>query len=302
MKKLLITGSNGLLGQKLTDLLLAQPSTNLQWLATARGANRHPQLPEECYHSLDLTDPAAVEALFAAHAFTDVIHTAAMTQVDDCELNPEACHRQNIDTVATLVRLCREYGSRLIFVSTDFIFRGDTQYLTETAAPGPLSVYGHSKWTAERLIQASGIRHAIARTVLVYGWLPDLSRSNIVLWLRKSLLNGQTVRVVDDQFRTPTLAEDLADGVFRILGQNATGIWHLSGAEGFYIYDLAQAVAQHWGLNGNLIERTSSAVLSQPAKRPPLTGFDITKARTELGYAPHTLSQGLDLLIQQGAR
>ena len=299
--KLLLTGSNGLLGQKLVALLHALPEVEL--VATARGGNRlAAAYPALRFLPLDVTDEAQVAQILTQECPTHLIHTAAMTQVDECELHQAACWTQNVTAVEHLAATCARLDIHLTHLSTDFIFNGQQSLLTEEAVPDPLSHYGHSKLAAERAVQATaGLRWAIARTVLVYGTLTAGSRSNIVLWVRDSLRNGQAIRVVDDQWRTPTLAEDLALGCWLLARQSAQGIYHLSGPELLTPYEMARQVAAFFQLDATLLERVDSRTFTQPARRPPRTGFCLDKAKRELGYAPRSFAEGIALLARQTA-
>jgi dTDP-4-dehydrorhamnose reductase len=297
MKTVLVTGSNGLLGQKLTALLAFHQSIRL--IATGLGQNRNQLTQGYAYAEMDVSSKESVEAVFEKYKPEVVIHCAAMTNVDACEKDPEMCNKTNVLAVEVLVNACKVFGIKLIHVSTDFIFDGTAGPYSEDDQPNPLSVYGHSKWEAEKIVQQAGIDYAIVRTVLVYGVVSGLSRSNIVLWVKESLEQQKNIQVVDDQFRSPTLAEDLADGIVRVLLQNKTGIYHISGPEFMNIYELACAVADFWKLDKNLITPVKSDILNQPAKRPPVTGFNISKAIEDLHYQPHSLKQGLQLLDKQ---
>ena len=299
--KILLTGSNGLLGQKLVALLHDNPEVEL--VATARGDNRlAAAYPHLRFLPLDVTAAAQVQQVLAQERPTHLIHTAAMTQVDECELNQEACWTQNVTAVEHLAATCARLDIHLTHLSTDFIFNGQQSLLTEDATPDPLSHYGHSKLAAERAVQRTpGLRWAIARTVLVYGTLTAGSRSNIVLWVRDSLSKNQAIKVVDDQWRTPTLAEDLALGCWLLARQSAQGIYHLSGPELLTPYEMARQVAAHFQLDAALLERVDSRTFTQPARRPPRTGFCIAKAVRELGYAPRTFAEGIALLARQTA-
>ena len=298
--KILITGSNGLLGQKLAELLGQQP--NVEVLATSRGANKlaevHPKLP---FAPLDVTDAAQVRALLTQELPTHLIHTAAMTNVDDCELNREACWQQNVTAVQHLVEICAGLNIHLTHLSTDFIFSGETGPLTEKAVPAPVNFYGESKLTAEQLVQASTGPWAIARTVLVYGVAHDYGRTNIVLWVRDSLRAGKNISVVDDQWRTPTLAEDLAQGCWLLARHAAQGIYNISSDELLTPYAMALQVADYFALDKSLITRVDSTTFTQPAQRPARTGFVIDKARRELGYRPHTFAEGIAAVAAQSA-
>jgi len=228
-----------------------------------------------------------------------VIHTAAMTQVDQCETEQELCWKANVTGVENVIEACERNNVHLVHVSTDFIFDGTHGPLDERAIPKPVNYYGESKLAGEQAVQKSKLKWAILRTVLVYGVTPDLSRSNIVLWVKKSLEEGKTINVVNDQWRTPTLAEDLAMGCYLAASKKATGIYHISGEEMMTPFDIANQTAEIFKLDKSLIKPADSSTFKQPAMRPPKTGFIITKAKQDLGYQPHTFQQGLALLASQ---
>jgi len=296
--RILLTGSNGLLGQKLVQLLLQQPAVEL--IATSRGQNKLAErYPAMRFLPLDVTDQMQVQEVIATEKPTHLIHTAALTQVDECELNQEECWRQNVTAVQYLVEACAAHHVHLLHVSTDFVFSGEKGPLTEEDEPGPINFYGQSKLAAEQLVQASTCQWAILRTVLVYGTAHDYGRTNIVVWVRDSLRAGKPIKVVSDQFRTPTLAEDLAQGCWLAAKHQATGIYHLSGEEVLTPYEMALQVADYFQLDKSLITQVDASSFTQPAKRPPRTGFIIRKAQHDLGFQPHSFTQGIALLDRQ---
>ncbi|MEO1450987.1 MAG: SDR family oxidoreductase [Bacteroidota bacterium] len=296
-RTIILTGSNGLLGQKIVPLLAGRPPHRL--IATGRGPNRLPFREGYTYVDLDLLDENGWEDLFAKEQPTDVIHTAAATQVDWCEGAHEKCDAVNIEAVARLVERCKRYGTHLVHISTDFVFDGADGPYQETDTPNPVNYYGQSKLRAEQIIQESGISAAILRTMLLYGITPAMSRSNIVLWVKSSLEKEQAIRVVGDQVRCPTLVEDLAIASVQAMMQRAKGVYHISGAEMMSIIELARKVADFWKLDASLIAEIDSASLNQAAKRPPKTGFILLKAQTELNYKPHSLEEGLQMVSRQ---
>jgi len=295
--KILITGSNGLLGQKLIDLY--KNKTEYELIATARGDNRYADLEGYTYESLDITNENEVAEIIKKHKPNVLINTAAMTNVDACESDKEGCDQLNIDAVKYLVKACNENQVHLIHISTDFIFDGTHGPLLETETPNPLSYYGLSKLKGEEVVINESKSWAILRTVLVYGIVSDMSRSNIVLWAKGALESGKTINVVADQFRTPTLAEDLAMGCKLAADKNAQGIYNISGKDYISVFDLVYKVADFWKLDKTLLNMSTSEGIKQPAKRPPITGFILTKAINELGYNPHSFDEGLALLNQQ---
>jgi dTDP-4-dehydrorhamnose reductase len=296
--KILITGSNGLTGQKLVEALRNDPEVEL--VATSRGEDRTPEPLGHRYRSMDITVPAEVDAVFDEVRPDAVIHTAAMTNVDACALDPDACQLQNVTATGHLVDAAKRHGSHFVHMSTDFVFDGRNGPYREEDEPAPLSVYGQSKWDSERLVMEAGLaKWAIARTIIVYGITADMSRSNVVLWARKALEQGKPIKVVDDQWRMPTLAEDLADGCIRIAKRGATGIYHLSGPDGMSILELVFRVGKFFGLDTSVVTPIKSESLGQPAMRPPRTGFVLDKARRDLGYAPRGFEEGLAVLAAQ---
>ena len=296
-KRILLTGSNGLLGQKIVSQLSERNHISL--MATSRGINRHPEWTGYQYEDVDMLDAEKWDEIFEDFEPTDVINTAAITQVDKCETEREICDQVNVEAVKRLSALCAKYGSHLVHISTDFVFDGENGPYQEKDPTGPVNYYGQSKLKAEQVILESGVSASILRTMLLYGITPSMSRSNIVLWVKKSLEAGKPIRVVNDQFRCPTLAEDLATATISAVMYRAKGIYHISGAEMMSILDLAYKVADFWELDKELISQTDSISLNQPARRPPKTGFILIKAQTELDYKPHSLIQGLQIVDQQ---
>ena len=297
MKKILVTGSNGLLGQKIIYALCKLK--DVVCISTSRGANRMTKKDGYIYESLDLTQAENVKAVFAKYKPHIVINTAAMTNVDACELNKEEAWRQNVTVVEHLVRECSEIDSHLIHLSTDFVFNGQNGPYVETDDTDPLSYYALTKLEAENRILSGSLKWAILRTIIIYGVVDDNSRSNVVLWVINSLKNKKTITVINDQFRSPTLAEDLADACVSCALKGATGIFHTSGREVMNIIDIAYIVADFFGLDSQYIKPISSAELNQPAMRPPVTGFIIDKAVRQLDFHPKTFLEGLSQVKKQ---
>jgi dTDP-4-dehydrorhamnose reductase len=302
--KILVTGSNGLLGQKLVYKLRNQPE--IDCIATARGENRLIQKDGYIYSEMDITNEKQVKEVLSKHLPDAVIHAAAMTNVDACETEKETCVAMNIHAVKYITNALQElqqknkdYKPQLLHLSTDFIFDGTHGPLDENEKPNPLSYYAWSKLEGEKIVQSSNLHWAIARTVLVYGIVDNMSRSNIVLWAKQNLEQGKTINVVDDQFRTPTLAEDLADGCILLVKKKAQGVYNISGKDFLNILQLVHQVADYYGLDKSLIKPSKSADIKQPAKRPPITGFIIDKAIKDLGYSPHSFMEGIKLMDEQ---
>lgn len=289
--KILVTGANGLLGQELIGLLLEKQH---EVIATSKGPSRiQPALAGRLtYRDMDITDGLATQQVLAESRPEVIIHAAAMTQVDDCELNKIACYNINVTATRFLIEAAREINARLLYVSTDFIFDGTSGPYREDDEPKPLNYYGSTKLSAETDIIESGLEWSIVRTVLVIGTAVG-TRSNIISWVRDKLTKGEKIKVVDDQFRTPTFTEDLAKGILLVVEKKATGIYHISGKDLLTPYQIALKTADHFSLDQSLIEKADVTSFSQPAVRPPRTGFHIDKARRDLGYEPLSFDEGL---------
>ncbi len=297
MKKILITGSNGLLGQKLVHKL--KNHSNFQLIATSIGENRIKDKNGYVYESMNIANRSEVLKLIEKHQPEVIINTAAMTNVDACEENQERCWELNVTAVKYLIEAAQICDSHLIHLSTDFVFDGEAGPYKETDQPNPLSYYGKSKLASEKLLEESKIKWSIVRTIIVYGIVEDMSRSNIVLWAKAALEKKQKLTIVNDQFRSPTLAEDLADACILIAEKEKEGIFHISGKDFMSIVELVKRVAKHYQLDDSLIEVISSKSLNRAAKRPPKTGFILDKAYRELNYQPHSFEEGMQLLDQQ---
>ena len=297
MKTILVTGSNGLVGQKLTDLILSK--FNFKLIATSKGPNRHLKTNGYIYLDLDICDEASVLKTLKKYRPTVVINTAAMTNVDSCESDPALCRALNVDAVKNLLQGCKEIHAHLIHLSTDFIFDGESGPYNELDKPNPLSIYGRTKLEAEELLKASNAHWTILRTIIVYGTVNQMSRSNIVLWAKTALEKGAPIDVVTDQWRMPTLAEDLAECCLLALEQQAHGIYHVSGKDMMSIFELVEQVADFWHLDKSLIRPISANTLNQAAKRPRRTGFILDKSMNNLGYRPHSFKEGLAILNSQ---
>ena len=290
--KVLITGANGLLGQYLVKLLLRKKYTVI---ATGRGASR---LPLEGhtrykYYSLDITEDQSLHDVIATVKPECIIHAAAMTQVDDCEIKKEEAFKINVSGTLKLMGFAEEYSQHFIFISTDFVFDGKKGNYTEDELTEPISWYGFTKMQAEQFVHHCKIPSTIVRTCLVYGNSIPGGRRNIITWVKDQLEKKERIKVVDDQWRTPTWAGDLANGISLVIEKKALGIFHISGKDLLTPYQMALKTADFFSLDKSLIERVNATTFTQPALRPPKTGFVIEKARMKLGYEPLSFAEGL---------
>lgn len=296
-KRILLTGSNGFLGQKLCDLLVAKNKYTL--LAVSKSSNRNPKTAGYTFEQADLTSLEDLAQLIAEFKPTHIVHTAAMTSVEACEDQAQICQHINVDSVSFLAAICKASDIHLTFISTDFVFDGKAGPYREQDETIPLNAYGRSKLAAEEAIKQSGCAAAILRTILVYGVIADKKRSNLVLWAKSKLENNEEIHVVSDHWRMPTWVDDLAQACFLSLEKNATGIYHISGDTQYSILEVVMEVADHWNLDKSLIKPISAAAIGQSENRPRTTGFVLDKAKQELGYSATPLKKSLQEINKQ---
>ena len=293
--RILITGVSGFVGRHLVNRLLQQ--NEFVVAGTGRAAIRPEHLPAPVqYLPLDLLNPVAVLDVVAAFQPDIVIHSAAMSKPNDCEEQQTLCYAVNVQATQHVIDACTAINCRLLFMSTDFVF-GDNGPFTEDDAYNAVNYYGQSKVLAEGLVKNSGLLWSIVRTVLVYGpQLPGLNPT-FPQWVWRNLQEGKTIRVFTDQYRTATYVADLTEGIVSIIEQKANGVYHLCGEETFTPFDIAQLVAAHGSFDAKLVQPVTRAEFAEPARRPIRSTLHIAKAKSELGYAPRSLSQVLPLLV-----
>lgn len=295
--KVIVTGSNGMLGSEICLQLL---ESEAMIYAIGRGENRlrsFEEHPNFHYFNIDITDKMAVWQCIEKINPDVVIHAAALTQVDDCELNKTICLSINVDRTKNLLNAVEELNCRFIYISTDFVFSGEGGPYSELDECRPVNFYGQSKLLAEELVMQSDLPWTIVRTVLLYGKTEKINRSNFVYWVRDSLVAGKSIKVVNDQVRTPTYIPDLAKGIRSIIERSAEGIFHISGCETLTPYQLAIKVAHVLKLDTRLIKAVDSTNFNQPGRRPLKTGFIIEKAAKYLGFTPTCVDDALSQIF-----
>lgn len=296
MIKVVVTGSNGLLGQSLINLLLKEKEV-YKVFGLSRGDNRSGR-DDFSYVSIDITNEKKLKEILLETEPNVIINTAAMTQVDDCEGDRKVCDLLNVSVVKWLGEISEKIEAHLIHLSTDFIFDGIKGNYKETDVPNPLSYYGVSKLKSEEVLINSKISYTILRTILVFGKVYDMSRSNIVLWVKSMLEKGKEITIVDDQFRSPTYVEDLALACKIAMDKKAKGIFNVSSNELLSVYEIVQQIADVFHLDKKLIKPISTSTLNQTAPRPAKTGFDLSKTNRVLEFYPESFKESLEKFRQ----
>ena len=295
MDTLLITGSNGLLGATLVRH--ASAGYDVVGLSASRpaGVDR----PER-FHQVDIQDAGAVQAVMDTVRPTAVLHTAAMTNVDACEVDPALAHAVNVLGTEHVARAARAVGAKLVALSSDYVFSGECGPYGEADPVGPLSVYGRTKLQAEAAVRESGVDYCIARTSVLFGWYMG-ARANFVTWLIETLRAGKEASIVTDQINSPTLVDNLAEMLLALVERDAQGVFHTAGDECLSRYDFARRIAERFALPAKLIRPVLTADLQQPARRPAHSGLRVDKVAQVTGVRPMSVTEALDALRQRMA-
>ena len=287
--KVFITGGSGLLGSKVAEI------------AEARGdevfsgyAHNLPEYGKAV--KFDLLDEKSISELVHKVEPEVIIHSAALTDVDRCERDPELAHKMNVEGTRAVATAAEKAGSFLAYISTDYVFDGLRGMYREDDDTNPVSHYGQSKLLGERFC-----RGCIARTCVIYGSRPASGKVNFALWLINSLKSGKQVRVVTDQFITPTLNTNLARMVLEAADRRLSGIYNLAGATRISRYDYALELAREFDLDASLILPSRMEDLLWVAKRPIDSSLNTSKASATLMEKPYELKKALRILREESA-
>jgi len=286
--KLLITGASGLYGSKLAQIALSKNyevySSDIQELSVYG-----------YFVKLDISGKAQVDEVFQTIKPDVVVHAATLTDVDKCELNKELAWKVNVEGTKNIVEAAKAKGSFLIYISTDYVFGGETGRYKETDAPNPINYYGVTKLKAEEIVKTQK-EYFIARPSVMYGSTPAAGKVNFALWIIENLRKGEHVKIVTDQWNTPTLNTNLAEMTLEVIERKLTGIYHLCGATRLSRFKFAEQIADVFSLDKGLIDKVLSSQFTLPAKRPMDSSLDTSKAQQIMQHKPLEMDMALKQL------
>lgn len=278
--RVLIVGGSGFIGRYVSRRLAASGH------AVFSTFNSRPPLNDGAsWHRVEITDPAALDALFALAQPEIVAHLAAMADVGTAERNPEVATAVNATATAAMAQLSERHGARLVFISTEYVFDGQNGPYAEVDAPAPATQYGRTKLRAEQAVAALASRWSVLRTSIVYGW-PAPGRRNFVPMLVDRLRNGEPYHGPANVYRSPVYVEHLTDGIERLVEADHAGIHHVAGSDWVSMYDFAVAVAERFGLD-------TSLVIPAAAPMDDRLGLDCSRTISALGLPHPGLAEGL---------
>jgi dTDP-4-dehydrorhamnose reductase len=287
--KIFITGGTGFIGRHLIELW-KNAAHEITIVARTIDASLFPK-NINC-KSIDITDEKAIKAAIILAEPDVVIHSAAMSKPNDCEIQKELCNLINVKASQYIIDACKTIEARLIFMSTDFVFGHNGPY-TETDTYCPVNYYGESKVLAEKLVLDSGLHFAIVRTVMVYGKKLEGQNNTFLHWVKDNLQQLKVIKVFTDQYRSVTYVNDLCKGIDSIVYKGFHGIVHLCGETIFTPFELAQKVADYFGFDKKLVAAVTKETFPEAAVRPENSVLVIDKARQELDYVATPLHNAL---------
>jgi dTDP-4-dehydrorhamnose reductase len=291
MKKILITGANGLLGQS----LVRKFNKVFQIIGCDLGAFFVCQDEYTIeYFVLDQTKRNDVLKFFSSYQPDIIINAAAYTNVDGCESDRETCWNVNVKSIELMEEACKSFEPLFVHISTDYVFDGTSGSYRETDEPKALGYYGLTKLSSEKVVRNSNQEYIIARTMVLYGTGENI-RPNFATWVVEQLRSGNEIKIVDDQIGNPTFVDDLSEGIYRLIDREEYGIFHICGNEVCNRYEFALKIAQIFGLDSTLIKKISTKDLVQKAPRPMNSSFNMDKLYNTIDWLPGKL----DVSIQK---
>ena len=291
MKKILITGVNGLLGQS----LVRKFNKDFQIMGcdlSAFFACQDEYTIE--YFVLDQTNRNDVLKFFSSNQPDIIFNAAAYTNVDGCESDRETCWNVNVKSIELMEEACKSFEPLFVHISTDYVFDGTSGSYRETDEPKALGYYGLTKLSSEKVVCNSNQEYIIARTMVLYGTGENI-RPNFATWVVEQLKSENEIKIVDDQIGNPTFVDDLSEGIYRLIDREEYGIFHICGNEVCNRYEFALKIAQIFGLDSTLIKKILTKDLDQRAPRPMNSTFIMDKLYNTIDWLPGKL----DVSIQK---
>lgn len=250
--------------------------------------------------ALDLTHATEVRKAFSEVYPDAVVNTAALTDVDRCELEPEAAFSANARAVSHLANAAKETNSFLVQVSTDYVFDGEKGNYSEFDVTRPVNKYGESKLEGEKAVmnELDEQMWSIARPSVVYGW-GRASRPNAATFVYEKLSRGESIRMVHDQFSSPTLNTSLSAMLIEIAERKLPGVIHTAGATRLSRFDFAIGLAETFELDTTLIKAVQARDLQWKAKRPADSSLNVGRAQHLLRKAPLNIENAYEMLHRE---
>ncbi len=293
-KRILVTGSAGLLGQQ--SIVHYSQMDNVE-LMCCDLLPEHP-FRDVHYTPLDLTKREDVKNLILDFVPDVIINAAAFTNVDRSESDRETAWKVNVRAVENLAESARIIDAFIVHISSDYVFDGTKGPYNESDTPCPINYYGRTKLASENALRISGVEYAILRTNVLYGTLRG-GKLDFVKWVVESIKSGKQISIVTDQINNPTFVNDLVQGIDLVIDKRKTGLYHIGGREFLSRFEFTLRIAKIFGLDESYIIPIITESLNQPALRPLKSGLYTLKAQYELGFNSTPLDESLLLMKKE---
>lgn len=283
--RVLVTGASGMLGHHLAGLAAEQHD------AWGSYGSCPVSIPGAQTFPLDLTDERQVKEQVGGLKPDAIVHSAALTDVDECERDPSRAKLVNTHAAENLAALARQLGARFVYISTDYVFDGGRGDYTEADFPRPINVYGQTKFLGEEAVRRVYPEAMVIRTS-IFGF-NIRPKTGLVEYIIQSLTRGESIRRFADQFSTPIYTADLSRLVLKLLEREASGLFHVGAREKVSRYAFARKVAEAFSLPQEIIRSVPFQSLPGMAKRPRDSSLCGKKIEAQLGIGLPNVEQGL---------
>lgn len=288
MKTLLVVGASGLLGQH-----LVRKGREVSRRVVGTYFNNPFQMQGIEARKLDVTSKESVLELFEKEHPDFAILSSGLTGVDYCEEHPEEATALNETGASNIATACESSGTRLLYVSTDYVFDGERGDYKEEDDPNPVNIYGRTKLEGERVVLQTVSDSIVARVCVIYGWNTVTSKQNFVTWVLKKIESGETVELFEDQVVTPTYAHEAAEVLLKLVETEATGIYHASGSQKVSRFDIGKLIAEAFDLDPERVLPVEMERVGLPAKRPRDSSLNVRKIEEEFNITMRPLHLSL---------
>ena len=283
--KYLVTGSAGLIGNQLVHDL-----------------EKSGEIVYSCYNNmkpvygiptkLNLLNLEDIHKIFKKFQPDVVIHSAALTDVEKCEVDPQLANSLNVKATEVIAKEVEKISSYLMYISTDYIFDGKTGLYEETDSTNPLNNYGKTKLLGEKFIENETSKWSIIRTSTPFGVHPF--KKTFPVWVYENLKINKKINILEDQFTSPTYVPNLSKMILEITSRSLEGFFHLSGSTKISRFEFAKMIATKLNLDLSLLNPVKIDTMPWKANRPLDSSLNISKINAILKTKPYTIKQSLD--------
>ena len=280
-KTILIIGANGFLGSNILQLRKTKEVRDLDYQFLAADIENSNVPIDVTFYHINITNPQDILKKIEVISPDVILLTAAMTNVDQNEVDKDLATVINTEGPKNVLEVCKKTDSKLLFMSTDFIFDGISKEgnYNENDTPNPLSYYAKTKYKAEQAIVNSDIDYTICRSAVLYGW--NKIKQNFITWVINKLQQNEPIQIVTNQLNSPTFVKNLAEILIKLIEKDAKGIYHTAGDCTLNRYEMALKCAEVFNLKKELISPIER--FEQKAIRPKNAGLNISKLKRLIG-------------------